>query len=95
MDQQSSAAHATLPIVATVVFSPDGCMIGINAIGQDASFHLRDGEIVTASGEAIAWPSDDAKRRALALLKADPEAVFVAEFGPLGPIAEHAITVPD
>lgn len=79
------SAHATL------YFKSIGCMIGINALGTKTDFHLVDGRLKTSCGQEIEWPTEEAGRRVLEMHRRAPECVFVVEFGPFGPIAEHPV----
>lgn len=87
-------------INATVAFSGESCMICINAQPVKMTFSYNGENIVSSSGQLIKIPhqtgdpsSEDTRAKIHGLFEKNPDSVFIAEFGPGGPVAEHAITV--
>jgi hypothetical protein len=87
-------------IKATVAFSDDGCMICINAQPIKMSFTFDGTNIFCSSGQLIEIPQqlgipspEYAIVKIKELFEKNPDSVFIAEFGPVGPIADHPITI--
>jgi hypothetical protein len=83
---------------ASVAFTEDKCMIMVNALPAKVSFYIEGRNIFAGAGVCLTFPElDDAARsatfdRILEIHTKDPNKVFVVEFGPHGPLAEHSIS---
>ena len=80
-------------IVATVAFNGAEAMVGIPVQPAPLGVRFDGSRLVTAAGATISMPGADSRERVLRMLRSNPAQVFVVEFGPLGPVAEHEIAV--
>jgi len=83
------------PIFATVVFAQNkpGAIVSIPPLAAPTTFVMRAGVIETADGRELVLPDEATRARVLEAFGNDPSSVFVVEAGPLGFVADHAITV--
>jgi len=83
------------PIFATVVFAQNkpGAIVSIPPLAAPTTFVMRAGVIETADGRELVLPDEATRARVLEAFGNDSSSVFVVEAGPLGFVADHAITV--
>lgn len=78
-------------VQAMLAFKGGKCLVGINALISQTGFAMVGDRILADTGQELLWPDEPSRRRALELFAQSPSNVFVVEFGPMGPIAEHQV----
>lgn len=96
MNTSPGCSMATPEIEASLMISESGCVIGINTQASSLSYAWHGSRLFASDGREIRMPQDrvkscDAIKRIMDLVEHDAESVFVCEFGPYGPVAEHPI----
>jgi len=92
IESESKQLLGYFVLPATVFFNETSCMIGINHVGIENPLTFdEEGRLIAAEGYAFEWPDDETGRQVLEMFRREPRRVFVCEFGPDGPVAEHDI----